>query len=76
MRTNIVPPSSAGAKVIDPRRTIIGVAPFVGWVKEFVGKCDPVEMPKIVTGWKILQSGFVVCDTEFEDLTPTQECTN
>jgi hypothetical protein len=75
MRTNIVT-SRVGANVIEPRRTIIDVVPFVGWVKECTGKYDPAAMPEIATRWKILQSGFLLCGTEFEDLVLTQECVN
>jgi hypothetical protein len=75
MRTNIVT-SKAGAKVIEPRRTIIDVVPFVGWVKEYVGRFDPAAMPEIAKQWKDLQSGLAPCSTEFEDLILTQECAN
>jgi hypothetical protein len=76
MRTNIVRTSRVGAQVIEPRRTIIDVVPFVGWVKEYVGKYDPAVIPEIATQWKILQSGFWLCGTECEDLIPTQESAN
>ena len=66
MRTNIVT-SRVSAKVSEPRRTIIDVVPFVGWVKEHVGRYDPAVMPLIATQWKILQSGFMLCGTEFEE---------
>ena len=66
MRTNIMN-SRVGAKVIEPRRTIIDVVPFVGWVREHVGKYDPAVMPEIATQWKILQSGFMLYGTEFEE---------
>ena len=75
MGRNIVN-SRVGAKVIEPRRTIIDVVPFVGWVKEHVGRYDPTVIPEIATQWKILQSGFLLCATEFEDSMPTQECAN
>ena len=76
MRTNIVT-SRVSDKVIEPRRTIIDVVPFVGWVKEHVGRYDPAVMPGIATQWKILQSGFKLCGAEFEeDLIPTQQCAN
>jgi hypothetical protein len=72
MRTNIDVTSRVGA--IEPRRTIIDVVPFVGWVKEYVGKFDPARMPGIAKRWKIVQSGLGPCGSEFEDLIPTQEC--
>jgi hypothetical protein len=75
MRTHIVT-SKVGAQVIEPRRTIIDVVPFVGWVREHVGRYDPAVMPGIATQWKILQSRLIFCATEFEDLIPTQERAN
>jgi hypothetical protein len=75
MRTNILT-SRTSAKVIEARRTIIDVVPFVGWVKEHVGRFDPAVMPEIATRWKILQSRFILCATEFEDLIPTQRWAN
>jgi hypothetical protein len=71
MRKNMVT-TKVRAEVIEPRRTISDVVPFVGWVKEHVGRYDPAVMPEIATRWKILQSGIVLCATEFEDLIPTQ----
>jgi hypothetical protein len=68
--------SGVGAKAIEPRRTIIDVVPFVGWVRKHVGRYDPAAMPEIATRWKILQSGFILCATESEDLIPTQERAN
>jgi hypothetical protein len=76
MRTNIVT-SRVSDRVIEPRRTIIDVVPFVGWVREHVGRYDPAVIPEIATQWKILQSGFILGGTEFEeDFIATQECTN
>jgi hypothetical protein len=68
--------SRVRAEVIEPRRTISDVVPFVGWVKEHVGRYEPAVMPEIATRWKILQSGFMLCATESEDLIPTRERTN
>jgi hypothetical protein len=62
--------------VIEPRLAIIDVVPFVGWVKEHVGRYDPAVMPEIATRWKILQSGFTLTATDFEDLVPAQRCAN
>jgi hypothetical protein len=64
------------AQVIEPRHTIVDVVPFVGWVKEYVGKYDPALMPEIAKQWKILQSRLVPCDTELEDFIPTQAFVN
>ena len=75
MRTNIVT-SRVSAKAIEPRRTIIDVVPFVGWVKEHVGRYDPTVIPEIATQWKILQSGFMLCGTEFDDDLIPQQCAN
>lgn len=70
MRTNNVT-SRISTEVIEPRLTITDVVPFVGWVREHVGRYDPAVIPEIATQWRIVQSGFMLSATEFEDLTPT-----
>jgi hypothetical protein len=65
-----------GAQVIEPRCTIVDLVPFVGWVKEYVGKYDPALMPEIAKRWEFLQSGLLLFGTEFDDLIPIQECAN
>jgi hypothetical protein len=61
--------------MIEPRRTIIDVVPFVDGLRN-TGKYDLAAMPEIAMRWTILQSGFVLCGTECEDLVLTQECVN
>jgi hypothetical protein len=63
--------SRISTEVIERRLTIMDVVPFVGWVKEHIGRYDPAVIPEIATQWRIVQSGFTLSATEFEDLTPT-----